>query len=259
MEKPVREVEILADSQSLALRAVRSFVEMAQEADRKGCPFTVALPGGSTPRQMYTLLAEAPFTGQIPWRLVHIFWGDERCVPPEHADSNYRMVQEPLIRHVPIPMENIHRIHGEIPACQAAEVYEGELRKFFGTSIPRFDLILLGLGDDGHTASLFPGDLALQESTLWALPVTHNMPPPPVVDRVTLTLPVLNAAAAVIFLVSGAGKAGRLAQVLQGARLPVLLPAQMVNPVEGRLLWLADRDAAGQLTPLDLHSRLSYN
>jgi 6-phosphogluconolactonase len=172
---------------------------------------------------------------------VHFFWGDERCVPPNHADSNYRMVAESLLNHVPALAENIHRVQGELAPSQAAEHYEAELRAFFGET-PAFDLILLGLGEDGHTASLFPGSPALAESVRWVVAAQHTSPPLPLVSRVTLTFSVFNAARQVLFLVSGAGKAPRLAEIRRG--VPDL-PAARIRPASGDLLWLIDQAAAG--------------
>ena len=251
MRRAVPDLEILADASSLAERAAGLFAQMAGEAARTVRRFAVALAGGSTPRQMYVLLAEPAFSSRVDWSRVHFFWGDERCVPPDHSDSNYRMVQEALLNHVPIPAGNIHRIPGELSPVDAARAYEHELQGFFVDGIPRFDLILLGLGEDGHTASLFPGSEALRETKRQAVAVSHSTPPPPLVDRVTLTLPVLNAAANVIFLVAGAGKAERLAQVLNGPFQPDNLPAQAVRPVSGYLLWLVDQAAAAEIPTLD--------
>ena len=242
------EVEILVDAPLLARRAAEYFVQWSGDAIRTGGRFTVALAGGSTPRQMYGLLAGPSFSSRVDWEHVHFFWGDERCVPPEHSDSNYRMAWEALLSGIYIPDANIHRIQAELPAEEAALAYERELRQFFGDEIPCFDLILLGLGPDGHTASLFPGSPALRETSRWVVPVSHAAPPPPLVSRVTLTPPVLNAAAKVVFLVSGAGKAGRLVQVLRGPLQPERLPAQTVQPVTGRLLWLVDQAAAARLS-----------
>lgn len=175
--------------------------------------------------------------------------GAMSAVPPDHADSNYRMADEALLSHIPLPPENIHRIPGELPAEEAAQDYEDELHRFFGGEIPCFNLVLLGLGGDGHTASLFPGMPAIPEKVLWVAAIIHNIPPPPLVDRVTLTLPVQNAATQVLFLVSGAEKAVRLAQVLFGSSQPGLLPAQAVKPVNGAVRWLVDRAAAERLPP----------
>jgi 6-phosphogluconolactonase len=176
---------------------------------------------------------------------VYIFWSDERCVPPGLPDSNYLMACLALLDPARVPARNIHRIPGELEPLRAAARYEAQLRQFFaGDGLPRFDLILLGLGEDGHTASLFPGSPALHEQERWAVAVEHTTPPPPLVPRVTLTLPVLNAAAHVIYLVSGANKAERLAQVLHGPVALEPLPAQLVSPANGALLWLVDRAAA---------------
>ncbi|MAS35812.1 MAG: 6-phosphogluconolactonase [Anaerolineaceae bacterium] len=209
--------------------------------------FAVALSGGSTPRALYELLA-SPERAQHPgWAKVHIFWGDERNVPPEHADSNYRMAREALLDQVALPRSNVHRIQGELNPAQAAAEYEQELRRFFartGGKI-RFDLVLLGLGDDGHTASLFPGTLALKERER---AVVAN--PVPQLDtwRISLTFPVINDASHVAFLVSGAAKAGALVKVLEGPHQPYELPSQLVQPVDGELVWLLDQDAAASLS-----------
>lgn len=230
---------ILTDVNALARAAVDIFVEQAQSALRAKGRFAVALSGGSTPRAVYKLLADAP----LAWENIHLFWGDERCVPPDHADSNFRMTTESLLMRVHIPPENVHRIQGELAPELAAARYEQELRAFFG-DVPRFDLILLGLGDDGHTASLFPESPALHERTRWAAAVAHETPPPPLVPRVTLTLSVLNAARQVVFLVSGGGKAARLAEVLRASMASPSLPASMIQPDNGEILWLIDQSAA---------------
>jgi 6-phosphogluconolactonase len=233
-------IEILPDADALACRAVEEFINLAREAIRDHGRFTVALAGGSTPGKMYRLLKEAT----VDWSGIHIFWGDERCVPPGHNESNYRQAADAFLNQIPIPAGNVHRIHGELISEEAAHYYEIELRHFFGDEIPRFDLILLGLGSDGHTASLFPGEPALLESTHWAVAVHHASPPPPLVDRVTLTLPVINAAANGVFLVSGADKADILVEVLQNHPRPDLLPAQAVDLVNGCLHWMVDQSAA---------------
>ena len=233
------EIEIVPDETFLAERACRHFVTLAR-ATLRTHRFAVALAGGSTPRGMYSLLVGA----RLDWEQVHFFWGDERCVPPDDPDSDFRMANETLLSHIPVPAGNIHRILGEHPAEEAAWEYEHELTAFFDEGIPCFDLVLLGLGNDGHTASLFPGAPALHETTRRAVAVSHDSPPPPLVDRVTLTPPVFKAAAEVLFLVAGAEKAERLEQVLHGPYLPDLLPAQLIRPVNGRLRWLVDRAAA---------------
>lgn len=240
------EIEIVADAAALAQRAAEQFTGLAGYAIHKRGRFVVALSGGSTPRLMNALLAAPPYTEKIKWPKVFVFWGDERCVGPDHADSNYLTARETLLKHVAIPDENIHRIHGELAPEHAAQRYEDELREFF-EGPPRFDLILLGLGDDGHTASLFPGTPGVRENSRWALAVKHDSPPAPLVDRVTCTPPLLNAAANVTFLVSGAAKAERVYQVLHDPYNPDRIPAQVVRPKDGKLLWLLDEAAGGKI------------
>lgn len=240
------QVKICPDATALARSAAEHFVELAGEAVHARGRFAVALSGGSTPKTMYSLLATSEFAARIDWTRVYIFWGDERCVAPEHPDSNYRMAREALLDHVPIPVDNVHRIQGEMEPAQAAGEYERMLRVFFTQGQPRFDLILLGMGDDGHTASLFPGTAAIHEPTRW---VAAHLVSKLNAWRVTLTPVVINAAANVIFVVSGAGKAGRLSQVLTGPYQPDVLPSQVVQPAGGHLLWLLDADAAVQLKP----------
>jgi 6-phosphogluconolactonase len=237
------QIEILPDVRQLAERAAGYCLRRMEERLGSAERFTLVLAGGSTPKKMYACLAAE----KIDWRRVHFFWGDERCVPPEAAESNYGMAQETLFRQLPLPPENIHRMAGEKPAQEAAHLYEEDLQGFFGKGLPRFDLILLGLGTDGHTASLFPGSSALRAGRRWAVPVEHTIPPPPLVERVTLTLPVLNAAAEVLFLVAGADKADILAEVLEGPYQPRRYPAQGVRPANGGLLWLAEAAAAEKL------------
>jgi 6-phosphogluconolactonase len=231
--------EIFPTSPALIGRAAEQFIKTAAQSIQEHGHFSVALSGGSTPRILYARLATLP----VPWQNIHLFWGDERCVPPNHSYSNYLMTVENLLDHIAIPPENIHRIPGELPPEQAAEAYEQDLRAFFGTS-PRFDLVLLGMGDDGHTASLFPGSPALAESARWAVATEHTIPPLPLVPRVTLTFGVLNAARRVIFIVTGVGKAEKLAQIQGGENS---LPAAQIQPTDGELLWIVDESAAGNL------------
>ena len=243
------EIEVYPDPQALMQAAADHIVRIAADAIAMNGRFTVGLPGGSTPRALFALLATPPWAERMDWTRVHVFWGDERCVPPDHPDSNYRLARETLLDRVPIPHNQIHRIPGELPPAQAAERYESILRTFFadgepGLPQPRFDLMLLGLGDDGHTASLFPGTAALAETTRW---VVENYVPRLDSWRITLTAPAINAAAHVIFLVSGASKAEALRAVLQGAYYPTDYPAQLVRPRAGRLLWLVDQPAAAML------------
>ena len=240
------EIEVLKDVSALAERAANLFQTAAQEAISANGKFSVALAGGSTPLRMYDLLACDPFKLKIDWSKCHLFWGDERCVPPVHPDSNYLQSAAHLISKVDIPVKNIHRIQGELSPIQAATEYQSELQRYFG-SYPVFDLILLGLGPDGHTASLFPGTQALEEKGSWVVAVPHSTPPSPLVDRVSLTLPVINAARQVLFLVAGADKAEIVARVFKTPGDEPLLPAQRVSPGAGRLTWLLDVAAMGKL------------
>jgi 6-phosphogluconolactonase len=251
---PLTSLRIVDDAAALAVAAAEELTRRAEEAVRARGRFTLALSGGSTPRALYRLLADpgAPFRDRIDWRAVHVFWGDERCVPPDHAESNYRMAREALLDRVPLPAEHVHRMRGEEPdAARAAAQYEAELAGVLALApgaLPRFDLILLGLGPDGHTASLFPGSAVVHERARW---VAAPFVPKFNAFRITLTPPVLNHAAAVMFVVSGAEKAAALAAILRdGLRedSPVdLYPARIVRPEDGELLWLVDRAAAERL------------
>lgn len=232
-------LEIFPNPPALVNYAANLFVQMAIAAPER---FSVALSGGSTPRALYERLAANEMAERIPWEKVHLFWGDERCVPPDHPESNYGLTAAALLSRIPLPAENVHRIRGELPPAEAASLYEAELRAFFGET-PAFDLVFLGMGEDGHTASLFPGSPALAESVRWAVEVEHTAPPPPLVSRVTLTFQVLNAARRVVFLVTGAAKAGMFAQVWHGASFP----AAQIRPQDGELLWLVDQAAASEL------------
>jgi len=240
-------VVVLPDPQALAYEAAKRFARLARRSIGETGRFAVALAGGSTPRALYQLLATEPFRGQVPWHRVHLFWGDERCVPPDDPQSNYRMVRETLLHSLPLlPDENIHRILAERPPEEAAAAYDQTLRAFFRSddSFPCFDLVLLGLGPDGHTASLFPGTAALDETER---SVVANWVPQQNAWRITLTYGVLNAAHHIIFLVAGAGKAAPLKDVLEPDSLQPPLPAQQVNPTAGTLTWLVDEAAASQL------------
>ncbi|MDX6692727.1 MAG: 6-phosphogluconolactonase [Blastocatellia bacterium] len=239
-------VMVFADAEEVARAAAECFVESSREAIRAAGRFSVALSGGSTPQRAYQLLASDPFKKRVDWTKTHIFFGDERCVPPSDADSNYRMADEALLARVPLPPQNIHRITGEGDAVAGARLYEDELQTFFaGSEWPRFDLVLLGMGDDGHTASLFPGTAALTEQRAW---VAANWADKLNAYRITLTAPSINQAARVVFLVTGAGKAARLAEVIKGPREPARLPAQLIQPASGALEWFLDRAAASQLS-----------
>ena len=231
-------LEIYPNNAALAEAAAEHLVVQAAKAiDARG-RFLVALAGGSTPRATYTLLATDAFASRVDWSRVHVFWGDERSVPSDHADSNYRMAREALLDRVPIPAENVHRIAGELEPTQAAASYARELKVTLGAD-GRLDMVLLGMGSDGHTASLFPDTAALEERERWVVP---NYVEKLTTWRITLTLPALNRARQVTFLVAGPSKAEPLARIRAGEDLP----AGLVQPAEGTLTWLADRKAAGQ-------------
>jgi 6-phosphogluconolactonase len=238
------EIKVLPDSASLTQAAAEHVVHLATAAIADYGRFSFGLSGGSTPRDLYKLLAAAPFIQQIDWAKVHIFWGDERCVPPDHPDSNYDMARHTLLDQVPLPPENVHRIQGELPPIEAASNYEKVLRGFFGNQAPRLDLLLLGMGDDGHTASLFPHTAALREREKW---VVANEVTAKQTWRITFTQTAINAAANITFLVSGGGKAERLRQVIKGPYTPDDLPSQLVKPQNGSLVWLIDSPAAALL------------
>lgn len=231
------ELQVYPDLTALARAAATYFVDAAQSAINLNRRFSVALSGGETPRPMYRLLTTPEFAGRIDWKHIHLFWSDERCVPPNHPDSNYRVAWETFIDHVPISMDNIHRVLGEHDPIIAAETYEQELKDHFKSALPRFDLILLGLGEEGHTASIFPGSTAATESTRLVVAAQH----PRTNDwRVTLTLPTINAAANVVFLVTGPAKANALRIARSGLSAPAEFPASAVDPTDGRLVWLTD-------------------
>lgn len=234
----------LPDLAALSRAAAERFVARAHAATTARGRFTVALAGGSTPRALYQLLAADEFRPQVDWRRVYIFWGDERTVPPDDPQSNYRLARETLLAHVPVPPANVHRIHGEEEPEIAAWDYERALREFFGNRPPRLDLILLGLGADAHTASLFPHSAALHETTRGCVAVWV---PELATHRITLTAPAINNAAHVIFVVAGSDKANALRAVLREPFEPERLPAQLIQPADGKLLWLVDAAAASGL------------
>jgi len=237
------EIKIAPDAMALAREAAQEFHRLTEAAVQERGLFSVALSGGNTPRAVYSLLASEH--KQLPWDRIHIFFGDERHVPPDHPDSNFRMARESLLSKVPIPEKNIHRIHAELDAEAAAAEYDQHLRDFFrlgNYDWPRFDLIFLGIGEDGHTASLFPGSKALTETSRR---VAANWVEKFKTFRITFSFPVLNHAAEVVFLVSGAGKAQILSEILRPGTQKY--PVQSVQPENGRLLWLVDQDAGSLL------------
>lgn len=240
------EIRILNSLADISQSAAGEFIALAGEAVRSQGRFCVALCGGSTPRGLYTLLANQP-QRSLPWEKIYFFWGDERHVPPDHPDSNYRMAFETLLSKVPVPSENIFRIHAEeTDADTATRENEQTLATFFHLKpgeFPRFDLMLLGMGPDGHTASLFPGTRALHEKTRL---VVANWVDKLNAFRITMTLPVLNNSAYVLFLVSGRDKANVLREVLGNQSEE--FPASMVRPADGRLVWMLDREAGSALS-----------
>ena len=237
---PSPEIHVFPDAAALAEAAAQRFVALATAAVATRGRFTAALSGGATPGALYRLLAAEPFRARAPWAQLHLFWADERCVPPDDPGSNYRLVAETLLAGAPIPPENVHRMRGEWEPERAARDYECALRAFFDDEAPRFDLVLLGLGTDGHTASLFPGAETLAETARWVAPAVAEYENRPA-WRLTLTLPVLNAARNVIFLVRGADKAAIVRVALGDAA--ARLPAQRVRPTAGQVTWLLDAEA----------------
>lgn len=247
--EPSTDVIVVADQAALAREAAARFVASAEEAVPRSGRFTVALSGGSTPKLLYALLATAPYRSHLPWRQTHLFWGDERCVPPDHPDSNFGSARSNLLDRVPIPTDQVHRMHAERDGLDVvARQYEAEIAWTFGVTRagqpPAFDLILLGMGSDGHTASLFPHTEAIRETRRW---VVGNFVPTLRAHRLTLTAPILNRGLTVLFMVSGADKAPVLREVLEGPPDPERLPAQLIRPVAGHLIWLVDHTAASQL------------
>lgn len=231
----------------LNLKAATIIFDRAEAAIQKRGIFTFVLAGGQTPKTLYQLLGSEPIRSQFDWEYIHLFWGDERNVPADHPDSNYRMVKEAFLNDVPIPESNVHRIKTELGPEDAVQAYDQSIRKTMGVTgsiFPRFDLILLGLGSDGHTASLFPHSLVLN-MTDWVI-VAHKVQQ---INkrRFTLTVPTINNTRSILFLISGPEKANAAYQVIQGPASPNHWPAQLIQPRNGELFYLLDRDAAGLL------------
>jgi len=242
------DIRVFDADEELFRTAADVFVDAARAAIASRGTFTVALSGGSTPRSLFARLAASPYREQVEWKKIQWFWGDERTVGPDDQQSNYHMAREALLSKVDVDSAKVFRLRGEaVPPQLAADDYEQALAKSFdanvGGSPPSLDLVLLGMGDDGHTASLFPNTAALNEQRRW---VVANHVPQHDTWRLTMTYPLLNAASAVLFLVGGAGKAGVLREVLQGPYDPLKLPSQAIKPA-GRLTWFVDRAAASQL------------
>ncbi len=241
---PHPQISVFPDIDSLSRAAAERFVSLSKAAILSRGRFATALSGGSTPRLLYSLLGSSPYREKIDWKGVHFFWADERCVAPSHEESNYKLVEDMMQLKAIVPRENIHRIQGENGPEPAAAAYEEELHRFFGASRkPGFDLVILGAGADGHTASLFPGSALLQERNREVVPVYREKPE---VSRVSLTLPVLNRAADILFLVAGNDKANIVYEVLKSGKKGQY-PAGRVQPVNGTLSWFIDKAAASRI------------
>jgi 6-phosphogluconolactonase len=246
----IAEVHILPDGPAIANRCAQKFVEIAAAAVKEKGSFDVALAGGSTPKTLYGLLVNDPaLRARVPWDKMHLFFGDERHVGPGDPESNFRMATEAMISKSPLKPEQVTRIKGEYPEAEdAAKEYERDLRTYFKLpdgQFPRFDLVLLGMGSEGHTLSIFPGTKAVRENRRIAV---HNWVGKVLMDRITLTAPAVNNARNVIFMVAGADKAPALTAVLERFYEPDQLPAQLIQPVNGTLLWLVDTAAGSMLT-----------
>ncbi len=235
------ELRVYATADELASGVAELFVEASSHAIATTGAFRVALSGGSTPRLFLRLLATSPYSSRVDWSNVYLYWGDERCVPPTDAASNYRMAKHALIDHVPIPPGNVHRMEGEREPAEAAAAYDALLRDVFAGPTPHFDLVLLGLGDNGHAASLFPGKTAVREVERWAVSEFIEAVQ---MSRITLTPPVINASALVAFVVCGKEKARIVRRVIERSRDIDAAPATAIQPDGGRLVWLLDHAAA---------------
>jgi 6-phosphogluconolactonase len=250
MESSKPAIQIVADVEAISRKAAEVIMGLMAETLNTKTHFSIALSGGSTPKSLFTLLADdVSLRTQVDWDKVHFFWGDERHVPPDHPDSNFRMAYEAMLSKVPVQETNIHRVRAEEQdASKAAEEYEDELRTFFNLKpgeLPRFDCVLLGMGPDGHTASLFPGTEALREQKRL---VVSNWVEKFRTHRITLTAPAINNADCIIFLVSGEEKAEVLREVLEGEKNTELFPSQLIKPSHGKLLWLVAQSATTKLT-----------
>ena len=237
------EIKVLPTPEDVAREAVKRLVHLGEQAIALSNRFSLVLSGGSTPRLLYEMLAREPFAPRLDWAKVEVFFADERCVPPDHPDSNYRLARETLLSRVPIPGDNVYRIRGEVEPAEAAKEYGLLLKEKFADAGP--DLILLGMGEDGHTASLFPGTDALNETKHRAVASHVERSTTGRSWRVTMTAPFINRARHVIILVTGSNKGARVSEVLEGPRDPRRLPVQLVAPTTGTLAWLLDAAAAG--------------
>jgi 6-phosphogluconolactonase len=239
-------IAIYPDIHTLSLQAAEYIVRIANESIALHGRFTIALTGGTTPGELYGLLGNEPYRSQIDWQLGHVFWGDERCVPRNNPDSNFHLAHEVLLKKIAIPESQIHPMPADQPDREAAsQAYTVEMQRAFRTSgTPSFDLIHLGMGPEGHTASLFPHQASLHEKQRLVMPVSVPKPPP---DRLTFTPPLLNAARNVLFLVTGSEKADALQAVIEGEYQPEEYPAQIVRPTNGEMVWMLDRAVAQKI------------
>ncbi|MBV9689961.1 MAG: 6-phosphogluconolactonase [Ktedonobacteraceae bacterium] len=238
-------IAVYPDTDILSCEAAQYITRIAQESITAHGNFMIALSGGSTPKKLYSLLGDEPYRSQINWSLVDIFWSDERCVPADNEESNYHMAQQVLLSKIPIPSEQIHRMPADHDDGDAASLaYTLDMQRAFGTDVPSFDLIQLGMGPEGHTASLFPHQAALHEQQRLVMPVIVPKPPP---ARLTFTPRILNAARHVLFLVTGREKADALQAVLEGSYQPDTYPAQLLKSANGEVTWMLDEAAASKL------------
>ena len=235
------EIRIYPNLDGLSRAAADLFIELQKKSIRNEGHFSVALSGGGTPKPLYEVLALPDRQEELEWEKVDIFWGDERCVPPDHPDSNYKMVNESLLQHISIPDQNVHRVPAEMDPRMAAFSYEESLRGFFHGPLPLFDLVFLGMGEDGHTASLFPHSAGLNEEDRWFI---ANYAPEQETWRLTLTKNAISAAKNIAVLVAGKEKADMLSDVLEGDYQPYAKPIQLIKPVDGKMTWFVDQASA---------------
>lgn len=240
----MRAYYILQDKKAMSEAAASYFVTMTQKAINKNGRCTVSLSGGSTPKLLFELLATEEYRDQVEWKKLHIFWGDERCVAPDSPDYNARMASLALLDHVPIPGTQIHKIDGTLRPEEAAKEYEKVLKSYFDTTGPTFDICFLGMGDDGHTASLFPGTPVVHETQSWAKEVYVEKKSS---WRISVTAPIINRSSSIAFLVGGAGKAEVLPKVLGGDFQPDLYPSQLIVRGRAEVHWFLDEGAVGEL------------
>ncbi len=240
-----KNIRVYPNQHALSIAAADYIIKLARKMIGTKGYFSAALSGGGTPKPVYKVLASAEWRDKLDWEKVHLFWGDERCVPLDHSDSNYHMARQALFQYISIPAENIHPVPAEMDPISAASAYEKTLRGFFKESWPHFDLVLLGMGKDGHTASLFPHSEGLNEEDRWFI---ANYAPVRETWRLTLTKNAINAAGRIVVLVSGDLKADMLYDVLEGAHKPDEKPIQLITPAGGKMIWIVDQAAAVRLS-----------